>query len=142
MIDGKTKRLTSDEMRAFFQFIREWNGAFFGKNIVAIESIETLLHDVEIIRAIESDMDFGVIPPRSGSDDLTAMSIFAVDPDELKFTFFWWRNDGEDEPLIIDYDDGSTNIFASLREFITCLANDDLYSEIGEVVYSELANND
>lgn len=130
-LDRKTKIKCSKQMFELFEIIKTWKDAFYGKTIVTPNDVSILLDQREILSAIESVTKFSAPYPPSVIGDYQRTTIYAYDPEELRFAFFWWEHPDDDEPCIIDYDEGHIGVFASIKDHLISLADEETVTEAG-----------
>ncbi|MDP0929479.1 hypothetical protein Q0601_20025 [Paracoccus onubensis] len=137
MIDEKTYRSLSQQMRDYYTIVSTWENGLLGKTSYPPSQLKELYKqdDVkEVINLIAEN--YRPVPP-SDNSDWNRTAIFAKEQGGLGVTFYWWRNANDDEPAIISISGGDVKIFADLLEYLKYLAYNE-FSEAGDAIYSDL----
>lgn len=124
-LDGKNRLKCSPQMSEVYRVFDSWTDAFLGKTIVSPHNVEKLLQEGPIIEAINMVARFSAPYPPAIDGDYQRTTIYAYDPDELRFSFFWWENTDDDEPCIVDFDEGHIGVFASLKDHFHSLIDEE-----------------
>ena len=118
MIDRKSVRECSPQMQELFSIIDSWHDGVNGQSIVNPETLPELYSDPNILRAIELTAEnYKPIPPSDASDwNRTAM--FAREEGGLGLFLFWWEDDDDIEPAIVEVNGGTIRLY---RDVMSCL---------------------
>lgn len=137
MIDQKTIRKCSPQMKEFFSIVEEWNNGIKGQSVVNPKDLSAIYKDVDVSQAINlASENYKPVPPSDATDwDRTAL--FAKEDGGLGLFLYWWENEENVEPSLVEIN-GGTIVF--YKDILSCLreVSSGEADLSGEEIYSRL----
>lgn len=142
MLDGATIRDQSAMLKVFYEISGSWRDAILGKGIIPPPELSATINKDTVKYQLSLRRENFWPDPPYADEDLRRCTFLAIDYLNFEETYLWWRYDGLDEPMIVDFFCGSVRYFKTIYDMLLFYGDDrlDLSIDLLEELKSERAD--